>query len=431
MKFQEYKNSFLNEKIYKGIHKSGLTVVVFPKPDFDKYYSVISTKYGSNDVCFKDDKNSEFVEIPDGIAHFLEHKMFEQPDGTNAFDKFSLYGANANAFTSFNNTAYLYQCTDYFYENLDHLLNYVFSPYFTDENVAKEQGIIGQEIRMYDDDPEWRVMFNMLKGLYVNHPVRKDIAGTVESIAKIDKDLLYYCYNIFYHPQNMVLFMTGNIELDKIPEILDKNVPVKEKDFNAIMKEFDEPKHINQAEIIEKLEVSIPMFSFGYKDVSEIIPGKELERKTLLTDIAVKLLIGESSSLYKKLYDEGLINDSFYDDITINKDYSFVQFAGESKNPYKIKEMIFEEVRKIKKEGFDAKAFERVKKNLYGKYIKAFNKIESIGNSFCHNFFLGVDVFDFLEVYDTISYDDVTKRFNELFCEDMFVISLIVPKEEN
>ncbi len=428
MRFEEINNSLLNETIYKGVHKSGLTVVIHKKPEFDKFYSVISTKYGSNHVCFKDGEMETFREVPDGIAHFLEHKMFEQPDGTNAFDKFSMYGANANAYTSFNNTAYLYQCTDYFYENLEHLLDYVFTPYFTDENVSKEQGIIGQEIRMYDDDPEWRVMFNMLKAMYVEHPVRRDIAGTVESISEIDKDLLYYCYNIFYHPGNMVLFMTGNIDIDKIPEILDKNVPVKEKPFNAEIKKIDEPKRINQAEITEKLSVSIPMFSMGYKDNSEIDPGIKLAKNNLLTTIATKLFIGESSELYKELYDSGLINDSFYDDITMNEDYSFIQFAGESKDPYKIKEIVLNKANEIKVSGFDIKAFERVKKNLYGKYIKAFNSIETVGNAFCSNFFLGIGLFDFLKVYEEITYDEVIKRFNELFNEDMFVMSLILPK---
>ena len=426
MIFNEYKNTFLNETLYKGVHESGLTVVVLPKPGFDKYYSVISTNYGSNDVCFKNDENKDFIEVPDGIAHFLEHKMFEQPDGTNAFDKFSIYGANANAYTAFNNTAYLYQCTDYFYENLDHLLNYVFSPYFTKENVEKEEGIIGQEIRMYDDDPEWCVFFNMLKAMYVNHPIRRDIAGTVESIAKIDAELLYYCYNIFYHPENMVLFMTGNIDIDKTTEILDKNVKIREKHFNAIKKEIEEPKRINQEEIVKKLPVSIPMFSMGYKDVSESLSGKELERKNLITNIILKLFAGESSPLYKKMYDEGLINDSFYDDMTFNKDYSFIQFAGESKNPYKVKELILKEAEKIKKEGLDEQAFYRMKKNMYGKYIKAFNKIESIGNAFCHDFFMGVDLFDFLKVYDTISYNDANERFKELFDENMFVTSIVV-----
>ena len=304
MKFTEIKNEFLNESIFKGVHKSGLNVVVLPKKGFSKYYAILSTCYGSNDVCFKDDNHKDFLEIPDGIAHFLEHKMFEQPDGTNAFDKFSMYGANANAFTSFNNTAYLFQATDYFYESLEHLLDYVFSPYFTDENVEKEQGIIGQEIRMYDDDADWRVMFNMLKAMYVTHPIRRDIAGTVESISKIDKDLLYYCYNIFYHPENMVLFVTGDIDIEKLPEILDKNVPVKEERFSAVLKEYSEPEEVNKKEIIDSLEVSMPIFSMGYKDNDKIILGKELARKNLLTSIVVKMFIGDSSPLYKKMYED-------------------------------------------------------------------------------------------------------------------------------
>lgn len=427
MKFIEIKNDFLGEVIYKGIHKSGLNVVVLPKEGFSKYYGIISTKYGSNDVCFKNDEHSDFVEIPDGIAHFLEHKMFEQPDGTNAFDKFSLYGANANAFTSFNNTAYLFQSTDYFYENLEHLLDYVFSPYFTDENVEKEQGIIGQEIRMYDDDPDWRVMFNMLKAMYKEHPIRRDIAGTVESISKIDKDLLYYCYNIFYHPQNMVLFVTGDIDINKLPEILDKKVPVKEKDFNAIVKEYKEPEEINKKEIVDKLEVSMPIFSMGYKDNSKIILGKELAKKNLLTSIIVKMFVGDSSPLYKKMYDEGLINDSFYDDITMNRDYSFVQFAGESKEPEKVREYILKEAERIKKEGLSEELFLRLKKNMYGKYIKSFNNIESIGNSYSSNYFLNIDLFDFLDIYDEVTYSDAKERFEELFNEDMFVTSIINP----
>lgn len=427
MKFTEYKNEFLKESYLMGVHKSGLTVVALPKKDSEKYYGIISVKYGSNDVCFKDGDEGEFVEIPDGIAHFLEHKMFEQPDGTNAFDKFSLYGANANAFTSFNNTAYLFQSTDYFNENLEHLLDYVFSPYFTKENVDKEQGIIAQEIRMYDDDPDWRVMFNMLKAMYKNHPIRRDIAGTVESISKIDKDLLYYCYNTFYHPENMVLFVAGNIDAEKISEIVDKKVPVKEKNFNAVIKKYEEPKEVCRSEITDKLVVSMPIFSMGYKDNTSLKPGKELAKKNLLTSVLVKMFIGDSSPLYKKMYEEGIINDSFYDDITMNRDYSFVQFAGESKEPQKVKECILKEAERIKKEGLDKKAFQRMMKNMYGKYIKSFNNIESIGNSYASNFFLGINLFDFLEVYDTITYDDAVKRFSELFSEDMFVVSLINP----
>ncbi len=430
MNFTEYKNDFLGETLYKGIHKSGLSVYALPKKGYSKYYGIISVKYGSNDVCFKDNPENEFVEIPDGIAHFLEHKMFEQPDGSNAFDKFSVYGANANAFTSFNNTSYLFQSTDCFYESLAHLLDYVFSPYFTDENVEKEQGIIGQEIRMYDDDSDWRVMFNMLKAMYNIHPVRRDIAGTVESISEINKDLLYYCYNIFYHPQNMVLFVTGDIELDKLDEILDENVPVKEKDFKAILKEYTEPKAVAQNEITDTLSVSMPVFSMGYKDNQEFVSGKELAKRNLVTSIIMKMFSSEGTPLYKKMYEAGIINDTFYDDVTVNRDYGFIQFAGEAKDPYKVRECIFEEVKRIKKEGFKKEAFERAKKFLYGKYIKSFNNIESLGNIFGGNYFLGVGLFDFLEVYPEVTLEDVKERFDKLFNEEFFVISIVNPAEQ-
>ena len=430
MNFTEYKNELLGESLFKGVHKSGLTVYALPKPGFSKYYGIISVKYGSNDVCFKDKPENEFLEIPDGIAHFLEHKMFEQPDGSNAFDKFSVYGANANAFTSFNNTSYLFQATDYFYESLAHLLDYVYTPHFTDENVEKEQGIIGQEIRMYDDDSDWRVMFNMLKAMYNIHPVRRDIAGTVETISEINKDLLYYCYNIFYHPQNMVLFVTGDIDIDKLSGILDKNVPVKDYAFKAIIKEYTEPEKVYKSEIVDTLPVSMPLFSMGYKDNAKPVFGKELAKRNLVTSIIMKMFSSEGTPLYKKMYDEGIINDSFYDDITINRDYGFIQFSGEARDPYKVRECIFEEAKRIKKEGFDEKAFERAKKFLYGKYIKAFNNIESLGNVFGGNYFLKVDLFDFLEVYPEVTMADISERFNQLFDEEYFVTSIVKPSEQ-
>ena len=427
MKFEKISNEFLNETVYTATHKSGLPVFVLEKLDFKKFYAVISTKYGSNNAQFKLNGEGEYIEIPDGTAHFLEHKLFEQPDGTNAFDKFSKFGANANAFTSFSNTAYLFSTTSDFYESLDHLLNYVFTPYFTKENVDKEQGIIAQEINMYDDDPEWRVFFNMLRGMYINHPIRKDIAGTVESISEITDKTLYDAYNVFYHPENMVLFLAGNVDIEKLEKILDKNVEKRENRFDISLKEINEPDTVKESYISEKLSVSIPMFSLGYKDVNNNVCGKELARKSLITSIMVKLFSSDSSPLYQKLYDSGLINDSFYDDVTLNEDYGFVQFGGESENPDKVMELIKEEAERIKKEGFQKEDFERIKNMFYGKYIKSFNSVESVGNSFCSNYFLGIGIFDFLEIYDTITLDDINKGFKELFLEERLVMSVINP----
>lgn len=430
MKFEKISNEFLNETVYFATHKSGLPVIVLNKPDFKKYYAVISTKYGSNNAEFKLGNSEEYIEIPDGTAHFLEHKLFEQPDGTNAFDKFSQFGANANAYTSFSNTAYLFSTTSCFYESLDHLLNYVFTPYFTKENVDKEQGIIGQEINMYDDDPEWKVFFNMLRAMYHNHPIRKDIAGTVETISQITDKTLNDAYDVFYHPENMVLFMAGNVDIERLEMILDNNVKVRKNSFSISLKEINEPDTVKEKYISENLSVSIPMFSCGYKDVNVNITGKELARKSLITSIMVKMFSSDSSPLYQKLYDSGLINDSFYDDVTLNEDYGFVQFGGESENPDEVARLIKEEASRIKKEGFLKEDFERMKNMFYGKYIKSFNNVESVGNSFCANYFLGIGMFDFLEVYDSITMDDINKSFAELFSEERFVLSVINPSEE-
>jgi predicted Zn-dependent peptidase len=216
MRFEEMKNNLLNETIYKGVHKSGLTVVVHKKPEFDKFYSVISTKYGSNHVCFKDGDMEDFKEVADGIAHFLEHKMFEQESGVNSLDTLSSIGVDANAYTTNDHTAYLYDCTDNFYEALDEFMDYVQNPYYTDDNVEKERGIIEQEIRMYEDYPEWDLYMNTMKLMYEKCPVNVDIAGTKESIAQIDKEKLYLIYNNFYTPENMAIVFVGDIEEKEI-----------------------------------------------------------------------------------------------------------------------------------------------------------------------------------------------------------------------
>lgn len=425
MEFKKITNDFLNETLYVGEHESGLPVVILQKKDFVKYYAVISAKYGSNNAEFRKSGENDFSSVPDGTAHFLEHKLFEQPDGTNAFDKFSQFGANANAYTSFSNTAYLFSATSNFYESLEHLLDYVFTPYFTEENVEKEQGIIGQEIRMYDDDPDWRVFFNMLRGMYVNHPIKKDIAGTVESIADITHETLLDTYKLFYHPENMVLFMAGNIDIEKAGEVVDKTVVKRENGFDTEFMLTDEPDNISKEYIEENLPVSIPMFSCGYKDTETGLTGKELAKKSLVASIAVKLFASESSALYKKLYNEGLINDSFYDDISLCEDYGFVQFGGESSDPVKVGEYIKEEAERVKKEGFDNSDFLRMKNHFYGKYIKSFNNIEAVGNAFCANYFLGIGIFDFLEVYDDVKVSDVNECARKLFDSNRFVMSVV------
>ena len=426
MELKKTTHGFLNETIYTGVHESGLPVFILSKKEFVKYYSVISVKYGSINSTFKKGGDN-LITIPDGTAHYLEHKLFEQPDGTNAFDKFSKYGANANAYTSFSNTAYLFSATERFEDCLSHLLDYVFTPYFTEENVNKERGIIGQEIRMYDDDPSWKVFFNMLKGMYVNHPITKDIAGTVESIADITENVLYEAYEAFYHPANMVLFMAGNIDPGSAAEIIEKRIPRDRGGFETVPEPVNEPERISEKYISADLPVSIPIFSCGYKNNDVYLSGKELAAENLALSVALKLFSGESSPLYKKLYDEGSINDSFYDDMTLDESFGFVQFGGESENPEKTAEAILKEAERIKREGFDEKAFARIKNSLYGKYIKSFDNIETVGNAFCSNYFSGINLFDFLDIYDTITYNNVLEKAKKVFDGEKFVLSVIRP----
>lgn len=329
MKFDKIESKLLKETIMHGVHESGLRVYIVPKSGFSKYYAIYGTEYGSIDTKLNFPDTNEVINLPDGIAHFLEHKLFEEEDGGNAFDRFALTGANSNAFTSFDITAYLFSCTDSFYENLDILMDFVNHPYFTDENVAKEQGIIGQEIKMYDDDPSWRLFFNMLQAMYHNNPVKTDIAGTVESIAKITPDILFKCCDAFYNPSNMFLVMVGDIDADKAIEIVDKYVSA-DRDRGRIQREkIDEPKSVVKSEISQKMSVSKPQFMIGFKEQETDIEGSELLKKQIETNVILNILFGVSSKFFNELYEEGLIDGSFGFEAELEKKYGFSSVNGE------------------------------------------------------------------------------------------------------
>ena len=421
--FVKIEDSLLNETLYKGVHKSGLTVYVLPKKEHSKSYAAFATKYGSIDYKFIIPGESEYTEIPDGVAHFLEHKLFEQPDGSNAFDAYSMTGANANAFTSFNSTVYLYSCTDKFYENLEILLDFVSKPYFTKENVDKEQGIIGQEIRMYDDDPGWRVFFNLLECLYVNHPITKDIAGTVESIAKIDKDLLFKCYNTFYNPTNMILFTCGDVECGKVEELVEKYVtanPITEIKRFAV----DEPARINKPYKEQKLSISTPIFQIGFKDTDVGYGGRELLKKEIITSLLMEIVLGEGSDLYNRLYNDGLINDSFDSDYEGEVSYGFSSIGGESDDPEKVQEIILDTFEKL---DITEEEFERAKRVEIARYLRMWNGVEGLSNTMVSDLFKDINIFEYSSVIKEITLKDLKNRFAEHFSRKNCVLSVIRP----
>ncbi|ENY8394343.1 TPA: insulinase family protein [Clostridioides difficile] len=423
-------NDILKEEVYYEKLQNGLDVYFMPKRGFMKKYAILATNYGSNDLEFVPIGEDKKIRVNEGIAHFLEHKMFEQPDGGDAFDKFSKLGVNANAFTNFTMTAYLFSATENFYESLEHLIDYVQTPYFTDENVEKEKGIIAQEIKMYNDDPDWNVYFNCLKAMYVNYPARIDIAGTVDSIYKITKEELYKCYNTFYNPGNMALFVVGDLDVEKVIDVTKKSNNYKIDKLSKSIERFypEEPESVKEKEVIEKFPISMPMFNIGFKDSNVGLKGKELLRKEIVTDILVGMLFKKGSKLYEDLYMQGLINENFGAGFSSQVDYAFSIIAGDSKEPKKVKEIILDYIEKSKKEGLSKEEFERTKKKKIGAFIKCFDSINFIGNSFISYVFKDINLLDYLDVIKDITFEEVEERLKEHFKEDYCVISIVEPK---
>jgi predicted Zn-dependent peptidase len=422
-------NDVLKEEIYYEKLENGLDVYFMPKAGFTKKYAVLATNYGSNELEFIPIGESEKIRVNEGIAHFLEHKMFEQPDGGNAFDKFSKWGASANAFTNFTMTAYLFSVTENFYDSLAHLIDYVQTPYFTDENVEKEKGIIEQEIKMYDDDPNWNVYFNCLKALYVNHPVKVDIAGSVESINKITKEELYKCYNTFYNPGNMTLFVVGDLDCDKVMDVAKKaNHYDVDKLSNEIQKFYpNEPDNVNEKEIVAKFPISMPTFNIAFKDNNVGIKGNELLRKEIVTEILIDMIFKRGSRLFEDLYMKGLINDSFGGGFSSQIDYGFTIIGGDSKDPREVKKIILEHIEKYKIEGLNNQEFERIRKKKIGNLLKYFDSVDFIANNFITYNFKGINLLDYLEVLKDIKFEEVQERLNSHLKEEYCVISIVEP----
>ena len=422
MNIKEIKNELLNEKYYDIDHPSGLKILVMPKENYSSTYAIFATKYGSIDTMIQM-KDGSFKEIPEGTAHFLEHKLFESED-LDAFERFAKTGASANAYTSFDRTGYLFSCSANFKKNLEILLDFVQNPYFTQATVEKEQGIIGQEIDMYKDVPDWEVMFNCLMNMYHNLPVRIDIAGTHESIAQISAETLYGCYDNFYNLHNMVLSVAGNVSVDEVIEVADKMLkPVEGK--MAQRKVIDEPKEVVSPYVEEKLSVATPQFMFGFKENRDTPERTAKEEVTM--EILLDMISGQSSELYRRLFDNKLINNSFGFEYFTGFGYSCVFFAGESTDPKAVADEIVKEIKSFRENGFDKAAFDRTKKKLYGRMIMGMNDVDGIANNMAVSYFAGEDIFTDFEIYKTVTLEDVEELFENTLDENYSVLSVIKP----
>ncbi|MBE5816826.1 MAG: insulinase family protein [Clostridiales bacterium] len=423
--------SLIDEVICEEVMPNGLKVIFIPKRGFSKQIAIYATDYGSNDVEFYEYSKDTPVKTPAGIAHFLEHKLFEEESGINVMEEFVSRGAQPNAFTNNDNTAYYFISAGEFYDNLELLLGYVGRPYFTDENVEKEKGIIAQEIRMYDDEPKWKCLQNLLSGMYHVHPVRNDIAGTVEDIMSISKELLYTCYNNFYNPGNMRLIICGDLDAGEVMDYIRSRC---EHDKRALSAQkvrvvtYDEPVQVKDSYVSHVMDVSRDMVMIGYKDTVRPESSKDYLHRMLVSDITMELFAGRSSRLYSELYKEGLTDSTYECSSTMKMDYSFVTIESETVNTEKFVSVVSREVKRVKEEGFDKSAFERIKKMFIGDFVRSCNSVEGFAVSTMRLSFCDLDVFDYYNEMANIEFCELSQYFEQVFTDGTMAVSVIKSK---
>jgi len=420
------RSALLKEQYTVVRHKSGLTVYLFPK-NLTTTYALLATRFGSIDNRFRVGDEPDFITVPDGVAHFLEHKMFENEDGEDTFVKFSRTGANANAYTGFRSTAYLFSCVDEVYASLDILLRSVFSPYFTEENVKKEQGIIAQEIRMGEDDPYNALQYGMLQGLYEKHSARIDIAGTVPSIMTITPDILYRCHRAFYNPDNMVLCVCGQAELDRVLKVVDDVVgdvtPVKVESVYET-----EEAAAYRPRVEKRMQVAKPLFCIGVKDIAISEDPEERMKKEIALQLIAAICFGKSGTFYNELYEDGLISPSFDIWTWHNPAFSFFSILGDSPDPEEVYRRFVAYGEQIASTPLDSEDFERCRRALYAGFVKSFDSTEEIANNLVTDFALdGCDIFRYGELLREIDIDTVSRVAADLFQPDSYTLSTVLP----
>ena len=416
----------LGETLYEECLPNGMTVRVVPKQGFARTYAFVAVHYGSIDTTFR--YQGKQIQTPAGVAHYLEHKMFDM-EQENAMQQFAKTGASPNAFTSYSMTAYHFDCTDRFEENLHILLSMVCTPYFTPQSVEKERGIIAQEIRMYEDSAESSCFEQLAQAMYANHPVREPIAGTVESIGHITPQMLYDCHQAFYDPSNMILCVVGDVDPHRVFELTaqwtpEKSVGHPERDYGPEETLFPVCPRMEK-----QMELALPTFQIGLK---ARVPkwGYEAFRAEMIGELAAEMLAGESSPLYARLYDSGLIDAGFsigYDSLP---GVAFLSADGDSRDPDAVLQALLEESERLAQEGLDPQMFARLKKSALGRRLRELDSFESICYRMCAYFFEGCDYFSFPGVYESVTLEDVAEFLRETVRPERAALSVVYPKGE-
>lgn len=419
----------LQETLYYEEMSNGLKVYLLPKEGFSKTYGLFSTRFGSVDTTFVPLHEKEMIKVPDGIAHFLEHKMFEMSGG-DVMDQFAKLGASTNAFTSSSRTAYLFSTASHEYECIELLLDFVQEIYLTDETVEKEKGIINQEIGMYDDDPDWRCYFGSIQNLYKQHPVKIDIAGTVETVSTIDKETLEKCYHTFYHPSNMMIFIVGNIDPDKTMDLIRNNQGKKDfgKESEIERMVINEPFEVDKKQEELYMDVMMPKVIVSMKINDILKDAHQKLKRELSMNLLLDILFAKSSPLYEKWTQEGIINNTFSANFTQERDYSFLQIGGDTVYPEQLRDEILTFIENFKDYQICEEDFERVKKKNIGLFIGIFNNPESIANIFSRYYFEGIMAFDLIDEVSKISIQDLYD-LKALFSNQYTSCFVVKPKD--
>ncbi len=426
--FEVFDSHLLREKYYKYTHACGLDIYIFPKK-LSSTYALLGTRYGSIDNSFGVEGEHSITAVPDGIAHFLEHKLFANEDGSDAFEHFSALGADANAYTSFNKTAYLFSCTENFEDSLAELIDFVYHPYFTEKSVRKERGIIAQEIGMYDDSPSEACYYGMLEGLYERHAIRRNICGSVESIEKITPELLYECYRVFYSPSNMALIVCGDVAPEDVVNIADRHLPRERKDIKIVRSEENslESPEVFLPRVKKKMKVAKPIFNIGIKDIAIPVSSMERQRKDAAMSILNEMLFSRAGKLYSDLFENGLISPEMSYCYTISDSFAFNSIAGEADNPEAVLDKIREYLRSVAQEGLSREDFERGKRVMYAEFVKEFDSTDSIANNLLSFIFDGSELLSYANIIADVQFEDVEELFGGHFRDEFFTMSAVYP----
>ena len=413
----------MDQTLYTDTLSNGLTVRVLYMPGYTKKYAFFATKYGAVDTSFM--AGGKTYRSADGVAHYLEHKAFDTEDG-HALQKMSSNGASPNAFTSYDITAYFFECTEGFEENLKTLLSFVSVPYYTQETVDKERGIIAQEIKMYEDSPDSRLGENLFRAMYLNHPLKVNIAGTVESISEITPEMLYTCHHAFYDPSNMVLCVAGEVDPEEVIRCAKEILP--EMPGAKVTRDYgpEEPLAPASNYIEQAMEVSMPMFAIGIK-LPYIPDGIDRLRLEILGGLTAEVLCGESSALYQKLYEEGMIDSGFGAGFEQLRGMASLNFSGDSDSPQTVLQAILSEAKRISNEGVDEALFQRLKKAAMGHHIRGLDSFNGMCYRLAVSCFDGYDYFCFPDLYESVTPEDIRQFISRNVREEQAVLSVICP----